>query len=99
MPMQIKRTAVAGTMESSDIMITLEAYDGGIEIGLDSGVEKQFGDAIREVIRSTLNELGITGARVTAVDKGALDCAIRARVRTAACRASDESYRWEGAKT
>lgn len=97
--MQITRTAVAGTMESSDIMITLEPNGGGIEIELTSGVEKQFGDAIREVIRATLNELGVTGAKVTAVDKGALDCAIRARVRTAACRASGESYPWEGAKT
>jgi len=97
--MQIKRTAVAGTMESSDIMITLEASDGAIEIDLSSGVEKQFGDAIREVIRGTLIELGVTRAKVTAVDKGALDCAIRARVRTAACRASGEPYPWEGVRT
>ena len=97
--MQIMRTAVAGTMESSDIMITLEPNDDGIEIELTSGVEKQFGDAIREVIRTTLKELGITSAKIIAVDKGALDCAIRARVRTAVCRSSGESYQWEGAKT
>lgn len=97
--MEIRKTAVAGTMESSDIMITLEAGENGIEIDLNSSVEKQYGDAIRRVILDALNELGVAAAKVTAVDRGALDCAIRARVRAAALRASGESYRWEGAKT
>lgn len=94
--MEIKQVGLAGTMESSDIMITLEPNaDGCLAIDLDSTVEKQFGREIRAVIRDTLQDLGVDSAKVTAVDKGALDCAIRARVRTAAYRAgSVTDYNW-----
>jgi len=85
--MEIKQTAVAGTMESSDIMVTLESGGKGIEIELKSIVEKQFGREIRKAITETLLELGVKDVKVKAVDKGALDCTIRARVKTAACRA------------
>lgn len=95
--MNIAKTAVAGTMESSDIMITLEPQTAGVEIELKSIVEKQFGREIRQVINETLAELGVTAAKVTAVDKGALDCAIRARVKTAVYRAVGETvpYQWK----
>ena len=86
--MKIHHTAIAGTMESSDIMITLEPGTQGIKIDLTSTVEKEFGDAIREEITSTLNAMGIVTANVRAVDKGALDCTIRARVKTAVSRAN-----------
>lgn len=90
-----KKLAVAGTMESSDIMITLDlSYDKGILIELSSTVEKQFGKQIKAVIEKTLRESGMDSALVTAVDKGALDCTIRARVKTAVQRATDYSYDW-----
>jgi citrate lyase acyl carrier protein len=86
--MKLDKPVVAGTLESSDVMITLEGGDGnGIEIDLTSTVEKQFGDVIRQVIAETLAELGVSSARVTAVDKGALDCTLRARVKTVVARA------------
>lgn len=96
--MEIKRVGLAGTMESSDIMITLEPNErGNVEIDLSSTVEKQFGREIRQVISETLDELDVTSVKVVAVDKGALDCAIRARVRTAAYRAGESSdYKWGG---
>lgn len=98
--MEIKKMALAGTMESGDIMITLEPNDfGGLEIELNSTVEKQFGCEIRRVVGETLLELGVADARVTAVDKGASDCAIRARVKTAAYRASGKKvHGWGGAR-
>jgi citrate lyase subunit gamma (acyl carrier protein) len=97
--MEILKSSVAGTMESSDIMITLEPGSGGIEIELQSIVDKQFGRQIRSVITGTLTELMIKNAKVTAVDKGALDCTIQARVRTAAYRASgEEPLEWKAAK-
>jgi len=89
--MELVKTAAAGTLESSDIFITLEPGGEGIEIALKSPVEKQFGRRIREVIIETLRELGIENARVSAVDQGALDCTIRARVTTAACRAGGQA--------
>ena len=91
--MKIKRSAVAGTMESSDIMVTVAPNNGGIQIELNSTVEKQFGQEIRNVIQDTLTRLGIDSVTVTAVDKGALDCVGRARVETAAYRAcGSENY-------
>ena len=92
--MEIIKASLAGTMESSDIMITLEPGEAGIEIELTSTVEKQFGKEIRRVIAETLAVLGVSGARVTAVDQGALECTIRARVKTAAYRASGTPYKW-----
>lgn len=94
--MQIILPAVAGTMESSDIMIRMEPGRAGVELSLDSTVLRQFGKQIEAVIRSTLAELGVESVRVTAIDKGALDCTVRARVLAAAYRAAGrEDYTWE----
>lgn len=95
--MELKQTAMAGTMESSDIMVTVEPRDkGGIALELTSSVMQQFGRRIEEVIRETLSELGVENAAVNAVDKGALDCTVRARVSAAVLRsAGQEEYPWE----
>jgi citrate lyase subunit gamma (acyl carrier protein) len=94
--MEIQQNSVAGTMESSDIMITVEPGSAGIEIELQSIVEKQFGQEIRRAINETLETLEIRNARIKAVDKGALDCVIRARVKTAVYRAAaNTSYDWK----
>jgi len=94
--MDITQTAIAGTMESSDIMITLEPGDGRIDIDLSSTVEKQFGEEIRRVITDVITDFGIVSAKVIAIDKGALDCTIRARVKTALSRASGLTGYWWG---
>ncbi|WP_459477487.1 citrate lyase acyl carrier protein [Clostridium saccharoperbutylacetonicum] len=98
--MEIKNTAMAGTLESSDITIVIEPNsDKVISINLKSSVEKQFGEQIKKVIEVTLKELNIESATVTANDKGALDCVIKARVQTAALRAAEEtSFNWGGKK-
>jgi citrate lyase subunit gamma (acyl carrier protein) len=94
--MEILQNSVAGTLESSDIMVNLEPGSSGIEINLQSIVEKQFGQEIRRAITETLNSLQIKNVRVQAVDKGALDCVIRARVKTAVHRAAgDNNYNWK----
>ena len=81
------KTSTAGTLESGDIMITI-GPGKGLEVNLQSSVEAQFGRQIRAVITETLEGLDIHDARVDAVDKGALDCTIRARVTVAAVRAT-----------
>ena len=83
------KEATAGTLESGDILIQI-APSKGLEIELQSSVEAQFGRQIREVIGETLAGLGIKDAYVRAVDKGALDCTIRARVTAAAVRETGE---------
>lgn len=95
--MKIVKNAAAGTMESSDILITVEPSEEGISIDLTSSVEEQFGRQIRSVIRQVLEQLDVENAAVTAVDKGALDCTIRARMETAIYRAAgkDGQVDWE----
>lgn len=83
------RNAVAGTLESGDIMVQIApAETEGLHIDLDSSVAAQFGKQIRRVIEETLTGLGVENAQVKAADKGALDCTIRARVTAAAVRAT-----------
>ena len=95
--MELIKTAAAGTMESGDIMVTIDPREsGGITLDLSSNVMQQFGRRIEEVIRETLQGLGVENAAVNAVDKGALDCTVRARVSAAALRAAgQEEYPWE----
>ncbi|MBO7365112.1 MAG: citrate lyase acyl carrier protein [Bacteroidales bacterium] len=83
------KNASAGTFESGDILIRIDpAEKKGLEIELESSVADQFGVQIKKVISETLEGLGISDAKVKAIDKGALDCTIRARVTAAAVRAS-----------
>ena len=95
--MDLVKTAMAGTMESGDIMVTIEPRTaGGITLDLTSSVMQQYGRRIEAVIRETLGELGVANAAVSAVDKGALDCTVRSRVSAAAFRcAQAENTHWE----
>ena len=95
--MKLITTGNAGTMESNDIMITVEPSDeGGVQVELTSSVYQQFGKQIIAVIRETAADYGVENALITAVDKGALDCTVRARVATALTRAAQwHDYTWE----
>jgi citrate lyase subunit gamma (acyl carrier protein) len=94
--MKIVKTAQAGTVESSDVIVRIEPNDSGLEIELTSSVKQQYGKRIETVIRETLEELGVEHAKVTAVDKGALDCTVKARTQAAAFRAADSTeYPWK----
>ncbi len=98
--MKIQKSAVAGTLESSDAQVTVEPGRGGIELSLSSSVMNQYGRQIRQTVLETLERLGVEDAAVTVVDKGALDCTIKARVECAVYRSCDASARnipWGGA--
>ena len=84
--MEIKQVASAGTMESSDVYVEIAPGNGGLEISLESVVAQQFGDAIEAVALEVLREQKVDNANVRIVDRGALECVIRARVETAALR-------------
>lgn len=88
--MEIKQGAVAGTLESSDIMVTVLPGTKGIQLQLTSTVENYYGDAIRETIHGVLGKLGVANASIEAVDHGALECTIQARVTTALRRGAKE---------
>ena len=81
----ILRRVTAGTLESSDVFVTLEPADK-LEIEIDSVVKAQFGDAILAACEDVLRDMDVAAARLTVTDRGALDCVIRARVETAVLR-------------
>lgn len=86
--MEIKE-AFAGTLESGDILVRiLPSEEKGLHIELQSTVAYQFGRQIKQVITETLEGLDVHDAQVKAMDKGALDCTIRARVTAAVVRAT-----------
>ena len=87
--MEIMKKASAGTMESSDAYVEIEPSDC-LEIQLESVVMKQFGEAIQASVAEVLASCGVTRATVRVVDRGALDCVIRARVETAVLRGREE---------
>ena len=89
--MEIKKMASAGTMESSDAYVEIEPGVSGLDVTLESVVGQQFGDAIHAVIRDVLAENGVQSAKVRVVDRGALECVIRARVETAIIRGKGEA--------
>ena len=87
------RHAHAGTLESSDAYVEIAPREDGlegIELELESPVRMQFGDEIRKSVLQTLEWMGLESAWVRVVDRGALDCVIRARVETAVKRARGE---------
>ena len=89
--MKILQAATAGTLESSDAMVTVEPIESGIELDLSSSVMNQYGRQIKATVLETLERLGVDNARVTVVDKGALDCTLKARVECAVFRSCDKS--------
>lgn len=97
--MEITRPAVAGTLESSDCQVMTEEGDGKVEFSLESSVINQYGNQIRKVALETLKNLGVDNAKVTMVDKGALDCTIKARIEAAVYRSvlQTEDLPWGGA--
>lgn len=86
--MILTKGAIAGTLESSDAQITIEPGGNGIELLLSSSVMGQYGKQIKATVLTTLKRLGVEQARVIVVDKGALDCTIKARVECAVFRAA-----------
>ena len=97
--MEILKSAAAGTLESSDCMVTVEPGDG-LSLDLSSSVMNQYGRQIKAAVLETLDRLGVQNVNVTVVDKGALECTLKARVECAVFRSSDASSAnipWGGA--
>ncbi len=84
---QIKHEARAGTLQSNDCLVEIKPGTG--EYSLDSPVEYEFGDQIYEVVRRTLADHRIEAQHldIRIEDRGALDCTIEARLKTAIGRA------------
>ena len=87
--MEIIKNASAGTLESSDAYVEIEPAES-LSVELESRVQDQFGDSICVVVKEILAENGVEKANVRVIDRGALECVIRARVETAIIRGKGE---------
>lgn len=97
--MELIKAATAGTLESSDAQVSVEPQSGEVALEISSSVMNQYGRQIRATVLDVVGRLGVTGARISVVDRGALDCTIRARVECALCRAagiSESGVKWGG---
>jgi citrate lyase subunit gamma (acyl carrier protein) len=83
-----EKTALAGTMESNDILIAVSAsrQEGKNTIAVESIVMRQFGPAIFAAIEESLAQFQADSVHIDAKDRGALECTIRARMETALLR-------------
>lgn len=96
--MEILKPAAAGTLESSDAMVTVEPGEG-VTLELSSSVMNQYGRQIKATVLETLERLDVKNVHITVVDKGALDCTLKARVECAvlrSCGKSDAGIPWGG---
>lgn len=68
--MKIIKDALAGTLESSDVMIRIgPSSEPGIRLELESLVKQQFGAAIEQVVRETLAKLGVNARWLASMTK------------------------------
>ena len=88
--MEILKSASAGTLESSDAYVEIEPAQNDVVISIESVVQKQFGEKIKSAVMDVLTENEVKAASVRVIDRGALECVIRARVETAIIRAKGE---------
>lgn len=88
--MEIVITALAGSLESNDVLVILRpSKTGTLDVSLESIVEKQFAESLKNIVTETINKHGITAGEINIQDRGALDFVIRARLETAIDRAKE----------
>lgn len=87
--MKIVKKGQAGTMQSSDLMVTVEPADE-LLIDIQSTVKKQFEHLIRAKLEEVLARCSVTSGKISISDRGALDYAIEARLEAALQRAGGE---------
>ena len=85
--MKLAKMSIAGSLESNDALITVQPVDKrGVELVIESIVEKQFRDRIEKAVRQVLKDYDIDGVYVRVQDRGALDCTLKARMEAAILR-------------
>lgn len=91
--MEIIKSALAGTLESSDAAVRVEPRAPGLEPALEIRVESsdtRYASKVRATVMEVLASLGVLRASVSIQDRNALDCTVRARVLAACLRGADE---------
>lgn len=78
---------VCGNEKDSDVIVTVDLNNTGIEIVIESKLKKMFGKLMEKAVREVLEDMKVENAKVLVQDFGALDFAIKGRTRTAVRRA------------
>ena len=89
--LKLVRNACAGTLESSDAYVEVELIAGENEIEIESVVKEQFGDAIYDAASDVIQRMNVCNVKLRIMDRGALDCVIRARIETALLRGTEDA--------
>ena len=75
---------VAGSLESSDVMVVVEeSSENGISIELDGVDKARFRTDITSIAKGIAQRKGVNGIKITINDRGAINATIAARVETA----------------
>lgn len=96
--MDILNNAIAGTLESSDAQVQVFPQSGKLSIYVESSVMNQYGRQIKKTAEETLAKLKVTEGKVVIIDKGALECTLKARIECAvfrSCGQSESNIPWE----
>lgn len=96
--MDILNNAIAGTLESSDAQVEVFPQSGKLSIYVESSVMNQYGRQIKKTAEETLAKLKVKEGKVVIIDKGALECTLKARIECAvfrSCGQSESNIPWE----
>lgn len=96
--MDILNNAIAGTLESSDVQVQVFPQSGKLSIYVESSVMNQYGRQIKKTAEETLAKLKVKEGKVVIIDKGALECTLKARIECAvfrSCGQSESNIPWE----
>lgn len=96
--MDILNNAIAGTLESSDAQVQVFPQSGKLSIYVESSVMNQYGRQIKKTAEETIAKLKVKEGKVVIIDKGALECTLKARIECAvfrSCGQSESNIPWE----
>ncbi len=86
----IKRTAQAGTLESSDCVVTVSPGKG-LSLEYRGNNAMLFQDRTKKLVEQVTREKGVGDVDIQIQDQGALEPTIVARISTALARAMKEA--------
>ncbi len=90
--MVLLNTASAGTLESSDCLVTVSPAEK-LKLEYKGANSEVFADRTMMLVENVLKRYGLGGAEISIQDQGALEITIKARLETAlnrACKGVDK---------
>jgi len=84
--MDERRSASAGKAQKGDALVTIQEDCRPLSLTITSSVQGLFGTQIESVCRQVLHDLGVVSGQIMVDDQQALDCVLRARIRSAVQR-------------